>query len=147
MVFRSAGFLSPNQSCPAPLVQVMEEWGIDVSAHRSYQVDEASLAAADLVLTMEGQHVQKATLLLQSAFPKVMPLKEAAHAMAATGGNLDALLSRVAVDRDPTSYLSSRWDVDDPYNRKLKDYRRAVNEISGLVDEVVGRLGALSTAG
>lgn len=143
-LFRSAGFLESGRACPELLAEALTEQGTDVSHHRSYQLDEASLRAADLVLTMEGEHVQKATLLNAQEFTKIMPLKEAAsHMQAVRGGGraeLAELLDRVNFERDPGSYLSSQWDVADPYGRKLKDYRRAVAEISELVDAVVGRL-------
>lgn len=117
--------------------------GIDAQQHRSYQLDIASLDAADLVLTMEGEHVQKATMLQKSAYPKIMPLREAAAAMGQLGGRgvtLDQLIEAVNRSRDPSSYLSLEWDVDDPFNKKMKHYRKAVAEIAGLVDQVVGRL-------
>lgn len=115
---------------------------MDASEHRSYRLDPASLEAADLVLTMEGQHVPSATRLQRGAFPKIVPLKEAAEVAGRLGGRLalDDLLGEVNRSRDPRTYLSKGWDVADPYRRKLRDYRRAVAEIDGLVTEVMGRL-------
>jgi protein-tyrosine-phosphatase len=142
-VFRSAGFLGSGQASPELLQQTLAEQGVDISHHRSYQLDDASLNAADVVLTMEGEHVQRATLLNGGAFAKIMPLKEAADAIETSGWGqypLAALLDRVSVERDPSSYLSTRWDVDDPYGRKLRDYRSAVAELTELVDVVIGRL-------
>lgn len=142
--FRSAGFLLAGEPSPDLLAEVLGELSIDISQHRSYVLDQPSLAAADLVLTMEGEHVQRATLLHSVAFPKIVPLREAAAVMTAIppGERVDAvgLLERVNDGRDPTTYLSTKWDVDDPFKRKLKDYRRAVKEIAGLVDDVFGRL-------
>ena len=83
------------------------------------------------------------TPLHRESFPKIVPLKEAAEAAAVLGNprlTVDDLLAEVNEHRDPTSYLSTGWDVADPYNRKLKDYRRAVAEIDDLVQVVVGRL-------
>jgi len=142
-LFRSAGFLEPGRECPPPLLQTLEEWGVDAAGHRSYRLDPASLQAADLVLTMEGEHVQRATLLHHDAFRKILPLKEAAERLARrrTGPAVLAdFLAEVNSDRDPASYLSGRWDVADPYGRKLKDYRTAVDEIAALVGDVIPRL-------
>ncbi len=142
-VFRSAGFLEDGRECPAFLVQSLGDWGVDASHHRSYKLDPASLNAADLVLTMEGEHVQRATLLDRDSFAKIVPLKEAAAHLSRLIDDkvaIDAFLGQLNQQRDPTSYLSSVWDVDDPYRMKLKDYRRAVDEIAGLVSSVVGRL-------
>jgi len=91
---------------------------------------------------MEGQHVPSATRLHRAAFPKVVPLKEAARVAAELGPrvSLGELLGEVNRVRDPRTYLSKGWDVADPYRRKLRDYRRAVAEIDGLVAEVMDRL-------
>lgn len=138
---RSAGFLRAGEPSPQLLIEALSEHGVDGSHHRSYGVDVASLRAADLVLTMEGEHVQRATLLHREAFAKIMPLTEAAAALR-SGGRMSAddLVARVSDTRDATSYLTKQWDVADPYNRKLKDYRKAVVEIAGLVDDVFTRL-------
>ena len=50
------------------------------------------------------------------------------------------LLAKVSEDRDPRRYLGSQWDVADPYGRRIKAYRRAVDEIEELVTLVIGRL-------
>jgi protein-tyrosine-phosphatase len=143
VMFRSAGFLASGQACPATLLQALDEVGVDASQHRSYRLDEPSLRASDLVLTMEGEHVQRATFLHRDAFPRILPLKEAAQHMARIPDlrvSLEQFIDEVNRSRDPTAYLSTRWDVEDPYRRKLKHYRQAVEEISGLVESVVGRL-------
>jgi protein-tyrosine-phosphatase len=142
MAFRSAGFLGSGRSCPKELVGVLGQNGIDASAHRSYELDADTVAAADILLTMEGSHVQKATMLAAEAFPKTLPLKEASAVVDRAGGGIaiEDLLDRVNADRDPRQYLGSKWDVDDPYGGKSKEYRRAVDEIADLVANVIGRL-------
>jgi protein-tyrosine phosphatase len=142
-LFRSAGLLQAGESCPSFLLRSLAERAVDAAGHQSYRLDQASLQAADLVLAMEGQHVQRATLLYDAAFPRILPLKEAAELLTRTGQPLIALeeLLEVATRyRDPRTYLTTRWDVMDPYGRKLKDYRRTVGEIDQLVESVLGRL-------
>ena len=139
-MFRSAGFLQPGMAPPKMLVDVLADRGYDARDHLSYQLDPASLEAADLVLTMEGEHVQKATLLHADSFSKIIPLKEAAqvaHQMMARSIAIPDLVQAVGVQRDASTYLGSTWDVDDPYNRKRRDYERAVDEIEGLVRTVI----------
>jgi protein-tyrosine-phosphatase len=143
IMFRSAGFLTSGQPCPSLLLRALGDVGVDASQHRSYRLDEPSLRASDLVLTMEGEHVQRATLLYRDGFPRILPLREAAHQMTNlpdTRIGLEQFVHEVNRSRDPSSYLASKWDVDDPYGRKLKDYRRAVGQIADLVEQVVGRL-------
>ncbi|MGI9613086.1 MAG: low molecular weight phosphatase family protein [Acidimicrobiales bacterium] len=141
-LFRSAGLLDGGRSCPEYLVQTLQDRGIDIAEHRSYQLDPVSLQVADLVLTMEGEHVQQATTIDRTCFPKTVPLREAAQLLATAPGPqpMDRFIEMLSSTRDPSSYLSNQWDIDDPYRRKLKDYRRAVDEISSLVEGVIGRL-------
>ncbi|MEM9561228.1 MAG: hypothetical protein AAGA93_01335 [Actinomycetota bacterium] len=142
-VYRSAGFLDADQSVPADLVRVLGERGIDATAHRSYRLDEASIDAAHVLLVMESSHLQRVTTLRQEALAKTVPLKEAASVVAGLPPGpvtVDDLLGEINRDRDPRSYLGSQWDVDDPYGRRIKVYRRAVDEIDRLVATVIGRL-------
>lgn len=143
LVFRSAGFLDVADSCPPELVQVLRSRNIDATGHRSYRLDEASVNAAELLLTMEGSHVQKATMLAPEAFPKIVPLKEAAAVMERQPEQrltVDEFVERLNVDRDPRQYLGTGWDVADPYGRRVKAYRKAVDEIEQLVSVAIGRL-------
>jgi len=141
-IFRSAGFLDEGRECPPLMIQALQEKGVDATAHRSYQLDEASLEAADLVLTMEGEHVKRATLLQPDAFDKIVALREAADLLSSSRVpmSLPEFIVSLNRERNPSTYLSARWDVSDPFGRKLKDYRRAVEEISELVQAVIGRL-------
>ncbi len=148
LLFRSAGFLQIEGGCPAELVDVLRERTIDATLHESYMLDEASVTAADLLLTMEGSHVQKATMLAPAAFPKIVPLKEAAAVISEwteRGGaagpiTVEQFVEVLNRDRDPRQYLGTRWDVADPYGGRAKHYRTAVDEIEQLVFSVVGRL-------
>lgn len=142
-VFRSAGFLVPDQTVPSELVRVLADRQIEATAHRSYRIDESSVDAADVLLAMESSHVQKIAALRPGSLEKTLPLKEAASVMASLAPgpvSLAELLERVNRDRDPRSYLGSQWDVDDPYGRRIRAYRQAVDEIDHLVSQVVGRL-------
>jgi protein-tyrosine-phosphatase len=143
MVFRSAGFLHAGESCPSELVSVLGARSINASDHRSYQLDQASLDAAELLLTMEGRHVQKATMISPDSFPKIVPLREAAAVLDRMGGRdttVEDFIAELNQHRDPRQYLGSQWDVEDPYGRRTKAYRKAVAEIDQLVTSVIGRL-------
>ena len=143
MVFRSAGFLEVAESCPVELVDVLSGRGIDAGLHRSYRLDTASVEAAELLLTMEGSHVQKATMLAPEGFAKIVPLKEAAAVLEhhpEPAMSIEDLLAELNRNRDPRQYLGTRWDVADPYGRRAKAYRRAVEEIDDLVTTVIGKL-------
>lgn len=112
-------------------------------AHRSYQVDVASLKAADLILAMEGAHVQKATSIWPDVLGKVVPLRQAATVVDSAPDrptSIDDLLRDVMAQRDPADYLGSRWDVADPYGSPIRVYRRSIGEIDSLVQTVMSAL-------
>lgn len=141
--FRSAGFLPSGRAPSDTLIRALTEVDLDVRRHRSYQLDRPSIVAADLVLTMEGAHVRQATEIDASAYGKTMPLREAAAVLEDwddSVATIEELLFEVGRERDPASYLSDDWDVDDPYGRSLRIYRKTVAEIGDLVDGVLGRL-------
>lgn len=143
MMFRSAGFLSEGNEVPPELVSVLAERHINASAHRSYTLDEASIEAADVLLTMEGSHVQQATMLRPESFRKIVPLKEAAAVIErqpVARITVEDFLDELNRDRDAIQYLGTNWDVDDPYGKRTKAYQRAVAEIEHLVTMVLSRL-------
>lgn len=142
-MYRSAGFLDSGNEVPADLAAVLAARHINAADHRSYTLDKASVGAADLLLTMEGSHVQQATVLEPTGFPKIIPLKEAAAVVERLPQHkvsIEMLLEEVNRDRDPLRYLGTAWDVDDPYGKRTKAYQRAVDEIEQLVTTVIGGL-------
>lgn len=143
LLFRSAGFLTGGRPPPQLLVEALAEHGVNAGGHRSYRLDEASLRAADVVLTMESEHVRQAATILPSAFPKIMPIRQAAAVLDDIDGEtvpMSHLVAALNVDRDPAQYLGRRWEVDDPYGGRLRDYRRAVAQIDDLLTSVIERL-------
>jgi len=97
------GYKAANYS-----TQLMAERGLDLSAHRSQLVTAEAIAAADLVLCMEGGHVEA----LRAEFPD--------HA------NRIFLLSEMA---------GKQYSVADPYGRPLEAYQLMVREVSELIEQ------------
>jgi protein-tyrosine-phosphatase len=145
--FRSAGFLESGRSPTGELIRSLGEVGVDIRNHRSYRVDVASLQAADLVLTMEGTHVRRASEIWPDVLAKIVPLRQAATLLEADGaaGDVSDLIDRVVERRDPSDYLGPRWDVADPYGRSLRVYRRSVAEIDALIGTVFSTLDPRTT--
>ena len=140
-IFRSAGFLEEGRPFEPDMAKAVTKLGIDVSGdHRSSLIDRDLLAASSLILTMEARHVQNIVIEDDAAFDRVLPLREAAEMIDARGAHgVDGLLAAM-VDRDPMRYLDRRWDVEDPYKRARRHYRRSANEIRDLVERVIGAL-------
>ncbi len=137
---RSAGFMASDRSCPEELQRVLAARGISVADHRSYHLDQDTVTAADIILTMESRHVLEATALDRRALSKTIPLKEAAWTLDERM-NIEAFLERTNAQRNTEKYLSAiDLDVADPYKKRLKEYARAVDEIDELVKTVLSRL-------
>lgn len=147
-LFRSAGFLDAGRPCPAPLVEALAERGVEAGGHRSHRLDPDTLEAAELVLTMEGEHVQRVVAAHRPAYARTLPLREAAAVArravgtgAGAGGlGIEGLVALANRDRSPVAYLGTGWDVADPHGGRLSGYRRAVAEIEGLIDTVLAAI-------
>ncbi len=137
--FASAGFMRSDQTCPSDLTKVLDKRGIDVSPHRSHKLTQAILDASDLVLTMESQHIQNIAIDFPDSFPKSLPLVEAAERLVGRRVSIADFVAEIQ-SRDPMAYLGRDWDVDDPYKRGTRRYRKAVAQIEGLVETVVEAL-------
>lgn len=124
------------------LVDVLSRRGLDLSPHRSYCLDDPSVRAADLLLTMENSHVQQATTLVPTAFPKIVPIRQAADILGRSHQRvaIQQFVARLNTDRHPEEYLGTNWDVADPYGGSRRQYQHAVDEIAGLVSQVLGKL-------
>ncbi len=56
---RSGGFLASDRPSPPEAVRIASERGIELSDHRSRQLDAEMLAGVDLVVAMERRHVRQ----------------------------------------------------------------------------------------
>lgn len=98
-------------------VLVMQEQGLDTSAHLSRAVNEAIVAEADLILTMTAGHAEALGAEYPSARSRIHLLSEMA---------------------------GPRYDVWDPFGRSLAEYRRTANELAGLVERGLERIISLA---
>ena len=99
-------------------IEAMKDIGIDISNHKSYQVNSEILAKTDLVLTMSNSH--KKQILAQYPFmkDKVFLLNEFA--------------------------FGEKTDIQDPFGAPLRYYERARDEIYKAIEEIIGQLIANS---
>lgn len=61
---------------PGEVIEVMEEWGLDVSGHRARILREEDVWRADLILTMAMHNSQRLLTRYQEAVDRVFTLKE-----------------------------------------------------------------------
>lgn len=116
----SAGtWVRPHAPAAPLMVQVAEEWGIDLRQHQAQEVNAALLADQALVVVMERG--QKEALALE--FPSV--------------ASRLYLLSELA---------GPAYDVADPMQSSLDDYRATALELDGLIARGLPRIIALATS-
>lgn len=119
------------------MMRTLNGIGIDARDHESRILDAESAATADLILTMESRHVQDIGVMSADLFDRTIPLREAGERLSGRRLQVSEFVSELP-NRDPRSYLDDRWDVEDPYKRSKRKYRKAVEELSLLVDVVLG---------
>lgn len=102
-----------NHSASQFSIDVCENEGLDISAHRSHMIDAALLEKADLVLCMETRHVT----VLQAEFP--------GHA------HKIYLLSEMA---------ERPYSIPDPFGQPFAQYQQMANELAQLIDKGLDRI-------
>ncbi|MBE7025900.1 MAG: low molecular weight protein arginine phosphatase [Ruminococcaceae bacterium] len=90
-------------------VRTMQEYGLDISDHRSRQLTAEAVQAADRILTMTGMHKAVLCKLFPDAAEKTETLGEFA-------GHPDR-------------------DVPDPFGGSMETYRACAAEIANLLEE------------
>jgi protein-tyrosine phosphatase len=98
--------------------QLMAAQGLDLSAHRSREVDRAILEHADLVLVMTQGHAEALRLEFPDQASKVYLLSEMKN--------------------------GHRYDIDDPYGGPLEEYRACANVLVDLIDAGFERIKSLA---
>jgi protein-tyrosine-phosphatase len=112
----SAG-MNPVFSVPTEeAVDVMREYGIDLTGHRSKPVRASLVDWADLILVMEARHKHLVSLRFPEAKGKTLLLSE---------------------------YAGNSGDVDDPYGMGMEEYRRCAVLLRSLVERVAQKIGGL----
>ncbi len=123
---------------PKELEPLLAERSISTTSHRSNQLDPFTLNAAQLILTMEGRHVQEIAISFPDAFARTLPIMQAVP-LIREGDSLEDFVERLQ-DRNTVDYLSSDWDVEDPYKRGKRKYKKMVATVDDLVERVIGPL-------
>lgn len=109
----SAGIYAGEGEPPSQMaVTVMQELGIDISGHRSVQLNEELITAADLILTMTKS--QRDYLLSYAADLPVYALAEYAGA--------------------------GETEVQDPFGMDLETYRLTLVQIKDMVDRLLEKI-------
>lgn len=125
---------------PAEVDEVGRGLGVDLSAHRSRQLDPDEVAGAALVVGMTREHVRAVSLAAPGAFAKTFTLRELVRRSSGRGGRrsgepLGEWVVRVGEGRRAADLLgsSSDDDVADPYGGPHRAYVEMGVTLDGLL--------------
>jgi protein-tyrosine-phosphatase len=99
-------------------IQLMDEQGLDLKAHRARMVKRSYLEEADLVLCMEAGQAEA----LRAEFP--------------------AFASKIHL---LSEMVGMSYNVKDPYGQPVELYREMVSELTGLIESGLKRIVELAT--
>jgi protein-tyrosine-phosphatase len=120
--FKSAGtFACEGEPATPEAIQAMEEVDLNIERHRAQQFDKELAEWADVILAMEANHIE--------AMEAMAPDEES---------KMHTLLGFAAgVDGYPGE---SSYDVRDPYQEDIEEYRAARDQIAEAVEKALARL-------
>lgn len=143
----SAGLRSGGQRATDHSIATVAARGLDLSAHRSRQLDAALIRSADLIICMAREHVREVAVIEPEALARSFTLKELVRASEAVARchreeSLDEWLGRLRAGRRRAGLLGAGYDeafdVADPTGKRRSDHERTVDEL----DRLLGRLVA-----
>jgi protein-tyrosine-phosphatase len=115
------------------------EFGAERAMHRSHQLNDADVDAADVIVCLAAEHVAYIRRIHPEAGGKTVTLRRLVRDLpAAPGGSFGERLAALHLDEmelDPTE------DVADPAGGDLPVFRACAREIHDLVDLLVPELG------
>jgi protein-tyrosine-phosphatase len=119
------------------------ELGVAVDGHRSHQLTDHDVAAADVVICLAIEHVGYMRRTHPEAAGKTATLKRLARDLGAGPG--ESFSERLAA-LDLAAVEAQRWeDVDDPAGGDLPVFQACARQILDLVDQLVPVLRLTST--
>lgn len=140
---RSAGFLTEGLPANPLAVEVMREWGIDITSHRTTLVTPSLVSEASLVIGMTRAHVREVVALAASAWPRTFTLRELVRRAREVGQrpsdlDLTAWLAQVADGRSTVDLLgeSHEDDVADPMGKSRRAFRHTAAELDALLGDL-----------
>ncbi|HUY63548.1 MAG TPA: hypothetical protein VMV14_03435 [Acidimicrobiales bacterium] len=112
--------------------------GLDAAGHRSRQLRDGDIEAADLVIAMAAEHVHFVRRRHPAGAGRTATIAWLARHLPADGAALASRISSMGLAAvDP----EAQGDVADPAGGTEDDYVRCALELRQLVAEVAGRLG------
>jgi protein-tyrosine-phosphatase len=126
---RSAGTMPWGGSATSAAIEVMGEYGLDITGHESTALNPALIERSDLVLGMTRDHVGRVANLVPDAAERAFLAGELARLGAQTGRRtsnepLRVWAQRVARSRDDSRIVGRfHEEVADPVGEPIEVYR------------------------
>lgn len=144
----SSGLSFDGRPAAPEAVEAMLQMGIDLAGHTSRMLDADQLAAADLVLAMERQHVREVYLLDGAAIDRAFTLPEFVRRAVRVGPRttpLEAWVRQVSAGRRPAELVgeSSDDEIPDPYGGPPAVFERTAQHIDELCSRAADLLCGL----
>lgn len=146
----SAGTAALEGDPVAPLMaDILTARGVTTTDFRARQLTTAILARATIVVTAEREHRRWVTRLDPSAATRTFTLSQVARLLEATAGMprlngespLKGLVARLAAARGLGGAGSEKDDIEDPWGRRARTYRRVASRLDGGLAPLVDILG------
>ncbi len=139
----SSGFLSAGEPATPLVVDVMQEWDGDLTAHRSRQTSQDMIERSDLVVTMERRHARDLVLLAPGSSWKIHTLVALVTALEESRAAPDAAerVRGIAAARPGGAHLGSGADeIDDPFGRSRRVNRATAERLADLSPRLIAGL-------
>lgn len=142
LAVNSMGFLPSGFPTPPAGIRAADEHGLDLSAHRSRQLEHRELEEADVILALARAEARDLVAQEPQLWPKVFTLKQflahTAAQAAPAGADFATWVSAMGQARKRSILLGEHPDDDvaDPMGKSIRVWRRTVREL----DELTGRL-------
>lgn len=133
----SAGLLPGGEPVPAPGLRVAREHGLDLTAHRSTQLDPALIDTADLVLGMAREHARAIAADRPDLLDRTFTLVGFRHWLERTSG-VQTAAALVGTGPD---------DVTDPLGRSLRVWRQVADRLDDETARIAATFGPVLTSG
>jgi protein-tyrosine-phosphatase len=133
-----------GQLATPEVVEVMREYGLEVSGHRSQRLGMETVAHADVVIALARAHLREVIVLDPPLADRAFTIKELVRRAddlgpRPSGADLNHWLASLASTRDLAELLgdSPVDDVADPIGQPIGAVRKCAGELADLSDRAV----------
>lgn len=133
---------------PRPMMQVLDDHGVDGRSFRAKQLTPALIEAADLVLTAEHAHTTAVVRLRPAAARRTFTVRQLARILSfgipatlpSAGDAVRNLVTRATAERAAAGPSSADDDIEDPWQQPLPVYERSAARMDAGLEGVLRQI-------